>query len=220
MLSVTIATLMRLAQKTFAQLYEQVVSVRVSTATIRGDSIWNKEIYQLYYQVMKSRSSPLTLAAHDDILVRNISIIAFKREQSENGAQVRVGMEEIGCSFAREMNQRVAYNEVEEEMVDEGHEAKVDLLTADGGADLVFKGENNNNNNNNNGFGEYSPPALKCPRNCKDPPQVAAHSASVSSTSSYSSCSLTSSSCQIYIELGNKCGKCQNHEIEVSKKGE
>lgn len=30
----------------------------------------------------------------------------------------------------------------------------------------------------------------------------------------------SSSSSQTDVELGNKCGKCQNHEVEVSKKGE
>ena len=37
---------------------------------------------------------------------------------------------------------------------------------------------------------------------------------------SISAFSSSSSSTQSDLELGNKCGKCQNHELEVSKKGE
>lgn len=100
----------------------------------------------------------------------------------------------------------------------EEEEVENELSQAGGG-----DGEERTNKSNASGIANENSPYLQHQSdlsNCEDSPQVVAHSASVSSTSNSSSSLISYHGSNTYIELGNKCGKCQNHEIEISKKGE
>lgn len=196
---------------------------------------------------MKPQSSSLPSTVYDGILVRafhveeenrNFSInVAYKSilvDQDEQ--QMEAEEEEEGvCSSPINMEHKMSHNlgvdfekEAEEVVVEELKNVKVVSLTSNNRIEQVLFGDRKNDfktNEENNivlkqdhSTSQLEQNATECCINCLDSRQVVAHLASVSSTSTSSS-SLTSSSCQIYIELGNKCGKCQNHEIEISKKG-